>query len=292
MIAKYFYNETMKTAVAVFGSIFDNIVIKRKDGKVIPVPISYGPRTKWLEAQKELDRNEEIVEKLLPRMSYEMVAMQYDPGRKLTNKQQTVRTPDNSKIARQKTQTPVPYTLDFSLYIQTKNLNDGWQIIEQILPFFTPAYTVRVNHFPNDENPKTPIPTNAYDMPIVLTAVTWADDWQGDLGEQRTIEWTLEFSTKLWLAGPVTNTTVIYDARAVVSMPPTGVSLSSLTRAANQEGIEVGYALLNKDSDKDIPKVKWKHKADSELLRPNLSILNLSDSEGNVTKIIREVDSI
>ena len=166
MIGQHFYNESIKTAVAVFGSLFNNIVIKRRDGKFLPVPISYGPRVKWLEAQKQFKREEEMFEKLLPRISYEIVAMNYDQDRKITNKQTVIRAPDSLGIPRQRVHSPTPYNLDFTMYVTTKNLNDGWQIIEQILPFFTPAYTVKVRNFPLDNDSDTPLPTNTYDMPL------------------------------------------------------------------------------------------------------------------------------
>ena len=159
-----------------------------------------------------------MFEKLLPRMSYEMVAMMYDSNRKLTNKQKIRANPADKYSGR--VNVAVPYTLDFSLYIQTKNLNDGWQIIEQIVPFFTPAYTVRIRHFPvalaNDSD--ILVPENEYDMPFVLTAVTWADDYAGDMSTNRMVEWTLEIQTKLHLFGPAEGlgkgaSAVIYDAR-------------------------------------------------------------------------------
>ena len=281
MIGRHFYNETMKQAVAVFGSLFNNIVVRRRDGKLLPVPIAYGPRSKWIEAQKGLDREEETFEKLLPRMSYEMVSMQYDTGRKLTNKQTMVRDPDNRNVGRQRINVPVPYNLDFTLYLETKNLNDGWQIIEQILPFFQPAYTVRVRHYPVDFDSDTPLPVNSYDMPIILTSLNWADDWTGDVGDRRTVEWTLEFSTKIYLAGPVADINVIYDSRAVISIPPAGGSLNGLTRASNQEGTEVGFAQV--DSDSSVALLD----SDSQI---SPTVINLSDSEGNVVKIIRDID--
>ena len=188
MIGQHFYNESIKTAVAVFGSLFNNIVIKRRDGKYLPVPISYGPRVKWLEAQKQFKREEEMFEKLLPRLSYEVVAMSYDADRKITNKQTVIRTPDTLGLPRQRVHSPTPYNLDFTMYCTTKNLNDGWQIIEQIIPFFTPAYTVKVRNFPLDADSDTPLPTNTYDMPFILTAVTWSDDYTGDIGDRRLVE--------------------------------------------------------------------------------------------------------
>ena len=281
MIGVHHYHETMKQAVAVFGSLFNNIVIRRRDGKLLPVPIAYGPRSKWIEAQKGLRREEEMFEKLLPRMSYEMISMQYDANRKLTNKQSMIRDPDNREFGRQRTKAPVPYNLDFTLYVETKNLNDGWQILEQILPYFTPAYTVKVRHFPTDHDSDTPLPLNTYDMPVTLTALNWADDWTGDIGDRRTVEWTLEFTTKIYLHGPVADVSVIFDSRAIIAVPSAGGSLQGLDRGARQEGVETGHIAIGLgDSDALID-------SDS-VISP--SFTNLADSEGNVVKIIRKID--
>jgi hypothetical protein len=288
MIGQHFYNETIKTAVAVFGSLFNNIVIKRRDGKFLPVPISYGPRVKWLEAQKQFKREEEMFEKLLPRISYEIVAMNYDTDRKISNKQTVIRTPDTLNIPRQRVHSPTPYNLDFTMYITTKNLNDGWQIVEQILPFFTPAYTVKVRNFPMDADSDTPVPTNTYDMPFILTAATWADDWTGDIGDRRIVEWNLEFTSKIWLYGPAVSTSVIYDSRAVIAMPGkdsdgTVPELYSLNRTSKIEGSEVGHVNLT------IPD------SDAILLndsRISPTVTNLSDSEGNIIKVIRDLSII
>ena len=278
-----FYNETIKQAVAVFGSLFNNIVIRRRDGKVLPVPIAYGPRSKWLEAQKGLDREEEMFEKLLPRMSYEIVAMNYDQMRKLTNTQKVAGIHNTASDVTQRVSAPVPFNLDFTLYIQTKNLNDGWQIIEQILPFFTPAYTVRVRHFPVDRDSDTPIMENAYDMPFTLLATTWADDWTGDINDRRHIEWTLEFQTKIWLSGPVqSKTSVIYDSRAIVSTPPEGVTLEGMNRGSAQVGTEVGFAAIDSDASPIFE--------DSDTISPN--IINTIDSDGNIVKIIRRINEL
>lgn len=279
MIGQHFYNESIKTAVAVFGSLFNNIVVKRRDGKYLPVPISYGPRVKWLEAQKQFKREEEMFEKLLPRLSYEIVAMSYDPDRKITNKQTLIRTPDSINIPRQRVHVPTPYLLDFTMYLSTKNLNDGWQILEQILPFFTPSYTVRVRNFPLDNDSDTPLPTNTYDMPFTLTAVTWADDWTGDIGDRRIVEWTLEFQTKIYLFGPAVTTNIIYDSRAVISTPEIGGDISTLNRSSGQIGMEVGFANLTiPDSDAVLD-------SDSQI---HPTVINLSDSDGNITRIVRD----
>jgi len=284
MIGQHFYNETIKSAVAVFGSLFNNIVIKRRDGKFVPVPIAYGPRQKWLEAQKQFEREEEMFEKLLPRMSYEVVAMNYDIDRKITNKQTVIRTPDTLGIPRQRVHSPTPYNLDFTMYLTTKNLNDGWQIAEQILPFFTPAYTVRVRNFPLDNDSDTPIPTNTYDLPIILTAATWADDWTGDLGDRRLVEWTFEFTAKIYLWGPAVTSNVIFDSRAMLAIPGRdsdgrSPELDTLTRASNIIGSEVGFVNVTaSDSDAVL---------DSDY-RIGPTVLNLSDSDGNIVKVVRD----
>jgi len=274
------YNQTIKQATAVFGSLFNNITVRRRDGKVLPVPIAYGPRSKWLEAQKAMNPDEEMFEKLLPRMSYELVAMSYDINRKLTNKQKMIGEHGTGKNIRQRISSPVPYNLDFTLYIETKNLNDGWQIIEQILPYFTPAYTVRVRHFPDDNDSETPIMTNEYDMPFVLNAVTWADDWTGEIADRRSVEWTLEFQTKIWFAGPAPSTSIILDSRAIVGVPVGDVAAAS-RGITDQVGKEVGYAAL--DSEQPV------FENDSDL-SPN--IINTFDSDDNIVRIIREIREI
>lgn len=281
MIGYPYYNETIKQATAVFGSLFNNIVLKRKDGTLTPVPISYGPRDKWLEAQRELEPKEEMFEKLLPRMSYEMVAMTYDQIRKLTNKQKIVGqdyTSTGNDLHR--IVGPVPYTLSYSLYITTKNLNDGWQIIENILPFFTPAYTVRVRSFPQSPSPESSIQENEFDMPFTLQSVTWSDDWVGDVGDRRVIEWSLEFETRVWLYGPNVGkkTSIVLDSRAIIATQ-NGADVENMNRSSNQEGVETGYANIEGDTvilDSD------------SVISP--SVINTFDSDGNIVKIVRDIE--
>lgn len=305
MLGIPYYNESIKQAVAVFGSLFSSIIIQRKDGKRLGVPIAYGPRDKWKEAQKAFENDIELIEKHLPRMSYELVAMNYDQTRKLGNKHKFA-----AKGPEQYTKVPVPYNLDFTLYIQTKTLNDGWQIVEQIVPFFTPSYTVRVRNFPFDRDSDTIAPTNEYDMPFTLTALTWGDDWVGDIESRRVIEWSLEFTTKVHIFGPPQslNPTKVYlgsggssgstigssngacaltipkgiilDSRVIISTGGIGTSVQTLTRKTGQIGIETGYAnvdseiaFLENDSD----------------ISPN--VINTIDSDGYIVKIVRDINN-
>ena len=278
-----------------FGSLFNNILIRRKDGKYIPCPIAYGPRQKFIEAHKGLTADEEMFEKLLPRMSYEMVSLSYDPNRKITNKQ-VVQAKDFDQGRRQRTVAPAPYNIDFTLYIQTKNLNDGWQIVEQILPFFTPSYTVKVKHYPLDDDTKNQQPTNSYDMPFTLNSVTWTDDYIGDIEERRLIEWQLEFNTKVYMYGPTDKYSIIRDSRVIVATPPPGVGVEELDRYSRQEGLEVGYVIADSEyatSDNRFGLFTFYEPADTPISPTDLYDLTLnpikSDSEGVVMKINRPV---
>jgi hypothetical protein len=277
MNTDHFYYEHIKTSVAVFGSLFNDMVIKRKDGKVIPVPISYGPRDKLLEGHKINKATEEAIDRILPRMSYELMSMNYDAERKLTNKMVQHRTPDTLDKPRQTTKVPVPYNLDFNMYIVTKNLNDGWQLIEQILPFFRPSYNVRVKLFPDDTNKDTPQSNMYFDMPITLQSMTWADDYQGSMVEKRIVEWSLEFQAKINLYGPISSTKVILDSRVMVGVPGDGIEISEARRDTLGSGVEVGYANLESGTTAIFQN-------DSEPMSP---ITNLFDSDGTVVRIVR-----
>lgn len=276
----HFYHEHIKTAVAVFGSIFNDIVIKRKDGKVLPVPIAYGPRDKLLEGHKIHKASEEAIDRILPRMSYEMISMNYDAERKLTNKMVQIKTPDTAGITRQTAKVPVPYSLDFTLYIVTKNLNDGWQIMEQILPYFTPNYVVRVKSFPADGDPNTPLTDQYFDMPITLNSSSWADDYQGNIVEKRIVEWSLEFAVKINLYGQLDTSKLILDSRAVVAAVDQATTLGSIKRGDETTGTEVGYVNL-KDSEQT-PNFE----NDSDY---SPAITNYIDSDGVLVKIVRSL---
>lgn len=245
MIGIQWYHETIRTAVSVFGGLFNNIVIQRRDGKVVAVPIAYSPRVKWLDAQGQFNQSVESFENLLPRMGYELKSMKYDTNRKLNNKQSVIGESPLLGGRSPRINAPVPYSLTFALYIQTKNLNDGWQIIEQILPFFQPAYTVRVRNFPDEPQFGGAKPTafvqpiNEFDMPFTLSNIEWEDDYQGEIQTRRDVQWTLTFETKVNLWGPIVPTTIIYDARVGIYVADTNASLGTDTQLNTI--VEAGY---------------------------------------------------
>jgi len=144
---RYFYHGSIRKLVVAFGSLFNEIYISRKEAdgteqKKIKVPISYGPKEKFVRKIKELDEadpSRKSFENILPRMSFEISSMVYDNNRKLNslNKVYSVRDENDSTISYAYSE--VPYNIEFTLNIMNRNIDDGYQIIEQILPYFTPT---------------------------------------------------------------------------------------------------------------------------------------------------------
>ena len=200
-IANYFYNQTTRKYVALFGTLFNQLKIKREDNagvtqKEMIVPLSYAPYQKIL-ARVAADPdliNSRRPAMTLPRMSFEMTSMQYDPLRKLASTQKVIkRQKAEADNSRNFVYTPVPYTLDFSLYIMTKYAEDATKLMEQILPFFTPDFTVGAKMIPD---------LDPIDIPIVLTSVTTEDLYEGTFEERQAILYTLTFTMKGWFFGP------------------------------------------------------------------------------------------
>lgn len=179
------------------------------------VPLSYGPKEKFLarlEGNPTLDREIAIV---LPRMAFEMVDLSYDPDRKMQTLQKIVATGDNDNSVKYM-YAPVPYNIQFNLYVMTKSVEDGTRIVEQILPYFTPSWTASVNILP-EMNHKI-------DVPLTLDSVVSEDTYEGDFIERRAIIWTLSFTMKGQLFGPVRDAGIIKEVDVNITVPPTGVS--------------------------------------------------------------------
>ena len=206
MLGQQFYHETMRKVVVSFGTLFNNIQIVRKNSSGVitqsmKVPLAYGPQQKFL---ARLNNDPSLGAKVavtLPRLGFEMTGITYDPTRKLNRVQKfrKVNSADTSKIDTQ--YMPVPYNINFTLYAMAKNSDDALQIVEQILPYFQPDYTLTVNDMA-DMGIKR-------DVPIVLNDVSYEDNYQGDFTERRAIIYTLAFTAKFYLYGPVTSSSVI-----------------------------------------------------------------------------------
>ena len=212
MLGQTFYNESLRKTVIAFGSLFNDIYISRKDSsgadiQTLKVPLAYGPKQKFiirLEADPGLDRAIAIT---LPRLGFEISGLEYDPSRKLNRiiKRRKVSTTEDKKLKQMQSQyTPVPYNLNFELFCMAKNSDDGIQIVEQIVPFFQPEYTVALKEVPEMDVVR--------DVPMVLNSTNYEDNYTGDFTERRAIIYTFNFTAKAYVYGPVTTVTSGPDA--------------------------------------------------------------------------------
>ena len=206
MFGTHFYHSTMRKAVAVFGTIFNNInVIRTKaDGTVlnqIKVPLSYGPKQKFLARLDQSSGADASMAMKLPRMAFEITSLELDSTQKLS-KRNVITESHASDVTKKKTiKHQVAYNINVSLFVMAKNQDDGLQVVEQILPYFQPEYTISM----------TPVSGFDYkqDVPIVLTGVTISDDYEGDMVTRRALIYQLDFTMKMKFFGPTGNQGVI-----------------------------------------------------------------------------------
>ena len=220
MLGQQFYHETVRNVVVGFGTIFNNIQLVRKDnaGKVqqtMKVPLAYGPRQKFLVRLNDDADLSKAAAVTLPRIGFEITGLTYDPGRKLNRVQKFKKVKgDTNKTQQLDTQyMPVPYNVNFQLYILAKQSDDALQIVEQILPYFQPDYTITMN-----DNADMGVKK---DIPVILNSISYEDDYQGDFTTRRAIIYTLDFTCKFYLYGPVTSSKVIKTVQvdAYTDMP-------------------------------------------------------------------------
>ena len=207
MLGQQFYHETMRKVVVAFGTIFNNINIVRTNSsgatvQSMKVPLAYGPKQKFLTRLREDPNLSKKVALTLPRIGFEISGISYDPSRKLNSVQKIKKTNDSTDGKTLSSQfMPVPYNMDFELVVMAKQSDDALQIVEQILPFFQPDYTITLND--NSSMGTT------RDVPIILSNVTYADEYEGSFEDRRVITYTLSFTAKFYLYGPVTDQKVI-----------------------------------------------------------------------------------
>lgn len=201
---EYFYHEILRKTVISFGTLFNNITIKHKDDSnnpvsVIKVPLAYGPTQKFLARLNQSPDLNKPVQMTLPRMSFEFTGLTYDPSRKSTTTQTfTAKSATDGKDIK-KVYLPVPYNMQFELSIMSKLNDDALQIVEQILPYFQPAYTLSVELLDTINEKR--------DIPVILENITMQDDYEGDFTTRRVLIYTLRFTAKTYLFGPVAQAT-------------------------------------------------------------------------------------
>ena len=206
MLGQQFYHETTRKVVVAFGTLFNDIHLVRKDNsgtiqQSMKVPLAYGPRQKYLVRLNDDPDLSKSTAVTLPRIGFEIAGISYDPTRKLQRVQKFKKV-KGAKANQLDTQyMPVPYNIDFELYVLSKQSDDALQIVEQILPYFQPDYTVTIN-----DNTDMGIKR---DVPVILNSIAYEDDYQGDFASRRAIIYTLSFTAKFYLYGPVTSSKVI-----------------------------------------------------------------------------------
>ena len=209
MFGTHFYNEGLRKLTIAFGQLFNNIIIQNTSStgavtRRIRVPLAYAPKEKFitrLEQQANLQGDREVAI-TLPRLGFEITGLAYDASRKINKMQKTIRVKSNEDGKKQNfNYAPVPYNISFSLYSFTATAENGLQIVEQILPFFQPEYTVTMNVVPELSIVR--------DIPIILNSVQYEDSYNGEYTTRRAVVYTMSFTAKTYLYGPMSNQGVI-----------------------------------------------------------------------------------
>ena len=199
MLGTYFYHEVIRKTIIGFGTLFNNMEVRHEtsDGTTVDikrVPLAYGPAAKFiarLEQQPDLNK---MVAITLPRMSFEMTSIAYDSSRK-SGITQTFKAVDNNTNKLKRVFMPVPYNIGFELSLLTKLNDDALQVVEQILPFFQPSFSITIDLISSIGEKR--------DVPITLTNVTFQDDYEGDFSNRRALIYTFQFVAKTYLYGPI-----------------------------------------------------------------------------------------
>ena len=216
MFGEHFYHKQIRNTVIAFGTIFNNINIKRLDSSGNPlqnikVPLSYSPKEKFiarLDQNTDLTGDDSSVAITLPRLAFDITGYSYDPSRKLNKNQKLGVVTTNADTTKLNTQyMPVPYDVSFELNAFTATSDDGLQILEQILPYFQPDYTVTMIQDSTYMDTKR-------DIPFILESVDYEDSYTGSLTTLRRIIYSLKFTAKIYLYGPISQSAVIKKVSA------------------------------------------------------------------------------
>jgi hypothetical protein len=236
---EYYYHEILRRTIISFGTLFNGIEIKHDDSdgdvsSVIKVPLAYGPTQKFLARLQQSPDLNKATQVSLPRMSFEFVGLQYDGARKVTTTQTFKSETVGVATAIRKTYMPVPYNMSFELSVFTKLNDDMLQIVEQILPYFQPAYNLSVDLVSTIGEKR--------DIPVIIENITMEDDYEGDFTTRRSLIYTFRFTAKTYLFGPVGSradgdkdlikkATIGYIAGGYTKTPSRDVTYSVVPRA-------------------------------------------------------------
>jgi len=208
MFGDHFYHATMRKSVAVFGTLFNNLRVIRKaaDGSVLNqtrVPLAYGPKQKFLARLDQETGFDAPMAIKLPRMAFEMTSLTIDTAQKTPKRNKIVELHASDVTKKKTIKHWTSYDIGMSLYVMAKNQDDGLQIVEQILPYFTPEYNVTI----------TPVDgfTHKQDVAVILGSVNIDDQYEGDFTERRVLIYQLDFIMKMKFYGPTGDQGVIRE---------------------------------------------------------------------------------
>lgn len=212
MMGSHFYHKRVRTCVAVFGSMFNNLHVLRTDSnnKVlsqVKVPLSYAPKRSFLERLEDMSNGEEAERRVamkLPRMSFEITSIVYDATRQLPKVNGFGGVVSSGNDSQRRMYVGVPYNVSFSLSVYAKSQDDALQVVEQIIPYFAPQYTLTVKPFSDQPDIKE-------DVPVVLSGLDFQDDYEGPIEQRRTIIYTLNFEMKVNFYGPEITAPIIRE---------------------------------------------------------------------------------
>ncbi len=220
MLGTQFYNQAVRKTVISFGTLFNNIELKKiVDGQVMEtekVPLAYGPKQKFLYRLQGNPTDGRKVAITMPRIYFEMTGIDYDASRKTpaTQKYKTVINDEGKEVRTQ--YVPVPYNISFEVGILCKSQDDGLQILEQILPFFQPSFSMSLKFIPDMDEVR--------DVAVVLNNVDFDDDWEDDFSTRRSITYSMQFTCKSYIYGPYTKADVIRKSRIIETIGDTSVN--------------------------------------------------------------------
>ena len=216
MLGTQFYNEAVRKTVIGFGTLFNNIELKKVvNGQVLEVekvPLAYGPKQKFLYRLQGNPVDGKKVAITLPRIYFEMTGIDYDAARKTPAIQKYKKavpaegSEDNAKAVISQ-YVPVPYNISFEVGIIAKSQDDGLQILEQILPFFQPSFSMSLKFIPDMDEVR--------DVAVVLNSVDFDDDWEDDFTTRRSITYSMQFTAKSYIYGPYTKASVIRKSKII-----------------------------------------------------------------------------
>jgi len=257
MLGTQFYNQAVRKTVISFGTLFNNIELKKTvNGQVLEtekVPLAYGPKQKFLYRLQGNAADGRKVAITLPRIYFEMTGIDYDAARKTpaTQKYKTVINDNGNEVRTQ--YVPVPYNISFEVGILCKSQDDGLQILEQILPFFQPSFSMSLKFIPDMDEVR--------DVAVVLNSVDFDDDWEDDFSTRRSITYTMQFTAKSYIYGPYTKADVIRKSRIIETIGDTNV---------NKRHVELSYT----------PKAKTDINQDGQVTAADDALVTADDDFG------------